>query len=753
MKTRILSTLTLLAAFLATNAQVLDASSESFLASEEILNNNSARRATATTVSYTPMIVKLANESGYNEIKNTYSSVILDRRDDLVLACVPTKNLAKLNASSNLVTASIATPTCATMNVAREAANVDNVISGLGLDKAYTGKGVVVGFCDTGFDPGHIAFRDSNGDSRIARYVHINELRGEVSRYDGNDALTATTDKTAQYHATHVAGILAGSDCGNGLHGVASEATIVATTSNLYNVGILKGVAEVVDYAQSVGLPAVVNISLASYIGPHDGTTLFNQYLAKLGEEAIICVSSGNNGNTCTTLHKTFSSSEDYIRSSLLGGNRFNPAGTVDIWASDSQPVEISFGVWDRDTNSLVNEFTDFIGGAGKMSYQIATTNYFSSSYTTRVRWEPFTNGFVGYIGVKAETNKHNNRYHISLSFNYTSSTPSAANASMPRYMIVFAVRGQQGQRADLFSDGGTAFYAAGPSGSVYGDASMSVNDLACGENVICVGQLDTRSGYPFADGSNATLNTTAGNAASTSSYATLLDGRVLPHVIAPGQIVSAYSNAHKAAYPASVKASASVTDANGTTYDWVYMAGTSMSSPFVAGSIALLLEAAPSLTVNDVLSYFQTTSGSSSAARVISSEPRRAEGSNPRFGSFGTINVYDLMYTLLDDNGVDLAAYSAQSDDNSNQGPVTGLDALSSSDRASIAISADGIVSISGKSNVAATVYSVDGKALRTASASGEALALDCSQLPAGVYIVDVMDSGSRYSEKIALR
>ena len=753
MKARILSTLIILAATLASNAQVFDATTESFLANEA-LENSSVRRA--VTISYTPMIIKVADPAtGASELESI--GVLVQRqRDDLVLACVPASSIAKIRANQNFITASAAAPSAATMDVARAATLVDEVVSGKGLDKGYTGKGVVVGFCDVGFDPTHIAFRDKDGNSRIARYAVIDELKATISRYEGNDVLSARTDNQGYYHATHVAGIIAGSDCGNGLQGAAPEATIVATTSRLYNLGILMGVEEVIDYAKSVGLPAVVNLSVATYTGPHDGTSLFNQYLAKCGEDAVICVSSGNNGNTCNTLHRTMNSETDEIRSTILGSNRFNPSGVIDIWASNSQPVEIAFGIWDNDTKQLVDTYSAFVGGTASPSYQIATTNYFSSSYAQRAYMDAFTAHFVGYLGVKAETNSQNNRYHISLSFNYTSSDKSAANASLPRYYVTLAVRGQSGQRIDLFSDGSSAFYAAGPTGCVYGDASMSVNDLACGENIICVGQTDSRSDYSFADGSVASLGTTPGTAAKTSSYGTLLDGRVLPHVVAPGQIISAYSAFHKSAYPNSVKACSSVTGEDGKTYDWVYMAGTSMSSPLVAGSIALLLEAVPNLTVNDVLGYMSSTSSYDAPARVISAngEARRADSSNPRFGSYGALNIYDVIYSLLDDNGVDLSGgISGQSDDNGHEGPVTALDNISGDSRASIAISADGIIRIAGQSNVAATVYSVDGKALRTASANGEALALDCSGLPSGVYIVNVTDNGSRYSEKIALR
>lgn len=48
------------------------------------------------------------------------------------------------------------------MDVARQTTGADNVQNGDGLDTPYTGKGVIIGVIDQGFEFRHIAFLDSS---------------------------------------------------------------------------------------------------------------------------------------------------------------------------------------------------------------------------------------------------------------------------------------------------------------------------------------------------------------------------------------------------------------------------------------------------------------------------------------------------------------------------------------------------------------------------------------------------------------
>ena len=51
------------------------------------------------------------------------------------------------------------------LDIAKTYYGADRILSGSALPGPYTGKGVVVGFCDSGFDPNHIAFRGADGRS------------------------------------------------------------------------------------------------------------------------------------------------------------------------------------------------------------------------------------------------------------------------------------------------------------------------------------------------------------------------------------------------------------------------------------------------------------------------------------------------------------------------------------------------------------------------------------------------------------
>ena len=73
-------------------------------------------------------------------------------------------------------------------------------------NKVYTGKGVMIGVLDSGFDPNHAMFLDANGNSRF-----------KVIKKDNNAPITDasaikafTTDYNRSSHATHVCGIAAG---------------------------------------------------------------------------------------------------------------------------------------------------------------------------------------------------------------------------------------------------------------------------------------------------------------------------------------------------------------------------------------------------------------------------------------------------------------------------------------------------------------------------------------------------------------
>ncbi len=183
-----------------------------------------------------------------------------------------------------------------------------------------TGKGVVLGIVDTGLDPTHPDLKDASGRSRILWWLdfsrertnHYPELEDELGcRADPNDTngvpcavldaddvqtLLADDDPTNDPrdfggHGTHVASLAGGTGAADSpprYVGVAPGASyIVARVARkgggIYDADVLKAAKFVFDRAEDLAMPAVVNLSLGSDFGGHDGTTP-----AELGLESLV---------------------------------------------------------------------------------------------------------------------------------------------------------------------------------------------------------------------------------------------------------------------------------------------------------------------------------------------------------------------------------------------------------------------------------------------------------------------------------
>ncbi|MBW2459948.1 MAG: S8 family serine peptidase, partial [Deltaproteobacteria bacterium] len=207
---------------------------------------------------------------------------------------------------------------------------------GFSSTTGFDGTGVVVGIIDTGLDVAHADFRDLHGNTRVAwlmqsgqpRSYHP-ELEDEYGCTDPNqspcaifsganiDKLLADfpgmVPRDADGHGTHVTSIAAGSG-GTSLpeppvyYGVAPGATLIIASPSpgggFSDPAILNAARFIFDRADALGLPAVVNVSLGSDYGPHDGTSHLEQGLAALvGDHRpgrVMVVAAGNSGSLYT---------------------------------------------------------------------------------------------------------------------------------------------------------------------------------------------------------------------------------------------------------------------------------------------------------------------------------------------------------------------------------------------------------------------------------------------------------------------
>lgn len=175
-----------------------------------------------------------------------------------------------------------------------------------------TGNGVLIGFIDTGIDFRHPVFINRNKKTRI-KYIY-NLANGKIyTEQDINKALESGSESivpTIDYvgHGTAVASVAAGggsqSDKDN--YGVAFESSIimVKTTgegsfNSALSTQILRGLKFLSDKSVELDMPLVVNISLSSNDGAHNGRSLIERYIHEYSQiqRVTVIVAAGNEGS------------------------------------------------------------------------------------------------------------------------------------------------------------------------------------------------------------------------------------------------------------------------------------------------------------------------------------------------------------------------------------------------------------------------------------------------------------------------
>lgn len=256
-----------------------------------------------------------------------------------------------------------------------------NVSGGQEDAGGLTGEGVLVGIIDSGIDYTHPTFIRDDGTSRIAflwdqsatgesqmgRIPAGFSLGAEYTQEDFDEALALPEPERSrlvpvrdrfQGHGTAVAGVAAGNgrgSAGRRNRGVAIDSDLIVVKLAQRDDGfprtteVMEGLDYVLRKAIALQKPVAINLSFGNNYGPHDGQSLFENYITELNGiwKNMIVIASGNEGDarhhTEVQLQQgVFSGNTNPEVVELAVGNR-ETGLTVQLWKSyvDSFRLEV----------------------------------------------------------------------------------------------------------------------------------------------------------------------------------------------------------------------------------------------------------------------------------------------------------------------------------------------------------------------------------------------------------------------------
>ncbi|MCR5151598.1 MAG: S8 family serine peptidase [Prevotella sp.] len=555
--------------------------------------------------------VKIDGDAG--AVLSDHSCRLLDKQGEVCIAAIPLRVLKTFVADKRVMRIEANEPCTITMDTTGICVGATDVYSSLDLPQAFTGKGVVVGLEDIGFDLTHPTFWTKDmSEYRVRRFwdhlaADTMDTKMPVGQeYTTREAILAyahSRDGLIAAHGTHTAGIAVGSGYDTPYRGIAWESDIClvanVTTSNAsiieeeYKYKFTDaldalGFKYAFDYAASVGKPCVVSFSEGSKQGFEEDDKLMYEYLAELvGPGRILVASAGNEGMDNTYYHKE--RGVESKGSFMIGG-----AQLVYFTMKADAPFTVRSVLYSDEKNDTIllrssdiflqpdSEYIDTLQTIDGL-YAIDAAGYPSCYNENDTAYE---------MVIKCLTAKQiGGRLAAPLSVEMV-----GADADVS-FFVNSAVLVPNSLNPDLNA----------------GEPKYNVYTPGTAPCAICVGATAYRKGVwnekgewrPFNQGEN-------GQKAPLSSVGPTYDERIKPDVMAPGvNIISAYSSFYEEENPDanSTKNKVATSEYNGRYYGWTKGSGTSMSTPVVAGGIALWLQARPKLTPEQVMEVIKKTS------------------------------------------------------------------------------------------------------------------------------------------------
>lgn len=612
---------------------------------------------------YVSALIKVADPGPVQQKLTALGAKVGTKAGNIWTVQVPYNKMVEFCQTTGISYIQMDEPAKSNLDAARRTTRVDSVHKGIDLPMQYSGKDVVVGIIDFGFDYNHPAFYDTlHSAYRIKRVWELNGTGTPPAPYTYGNEITNPalikaqgTDNTKQTHGTWVAGMAAGSGYGGDptharLRGMAYESDLVLVGVRRDSIeqdwlegsfsDFIDAINYIYTYAASVGKPCVVNVSWGSQSGPHDGSTLFNLACNNLtGPGKILVMSAGNEGEEKIHLSKTFTPTDTLLNTFLTFSSNTYKRTWVDVWGDPGK--------------TFCGKVTLFNGAVGSTSnFKCIDDNIHD---TVLISSSGLDTCFVQFITSSAESNGKPRMTidvysKVSDSVNVTlKGNDGTINAWNEYYYY-----GYKYQYQSTFSN------VAKPWATT-GDPISTASDMGAGDSVLLVGAYASRVSFQDINGSNWTYSgyVQAGNLVPFSSRGPMVDGRIKPDITAPGLTIATAVSSYDTSYTAigsnkRLTVKAYLDPALNKNFYYSQFTGTSASAPAASGIVALLLQAKPNMGPKEVNDVIAVTAIKDPYTGILPAAGNSSWG-------HGKINAYAAMKTVLENVAMGVYNYAGE--------------------------------------------------------------------------------------------
>ncbi|MCO5260042.1 MAG: S8 family peptidase [Crocinitomicaceae bacterium] len=533
---------------------------------------------------YVSFVGKLKSESYANNLDGVIVGDGIGAIRSVRIRIDKLDQIEQLNQLSHLEIAGKIKPDLAKVNYDTRA---DSVHAGLGLPQAFTGKNVIIGIQDWGFDYTQPMFYDTllQNTRILAAWDQFKRSGPHPALYNYgaeystiSELLTAETDTSNQLnhstHGTHVSGIAGGSGAGVYAKGMSFENNFLFTTILVDEAAAIDAWNWMYLKAQSYGKRLVVNMSWGLYhFSGNDGTSLLSQAIESFTDNGVLFVSSaGNNGDVNFHIQKEFNNDSirtkvkfyDYALHDSLWGQSLHG------WGEVGKNFEMKIQLYSSATNliaetpfysSMMNGYDEgfiVVSPGDTVWYNVAGESAFPSNGKPTIR------------------------FRVNNKFAYSTVLVARATDGVVHFWNLVELTTNGGNWGQPFQTFGT--------GTIAGDTQYGIGEPTCATDCISIASHSAQ----FLHSSG---NVFGGARSSFSSIGPRNDGAMKPDISAPGSsVVSSINSFTTDSYTA-----VETTNFQGKNYYFASMSGTSMASPVVAGICALIWEANPYLSPRQV--------------------------------------------------------------------------------------------------------------------------------------------------------